>query len=81
MSVPPIDPCAEAARLRTLLTAMSTGESVALTRFGEDEVRFHKGDPARLERLIAEYDRACAIQTGTLPRRTRFAKRAAFRPY
>ena len=76
-----VDPCAEAARLRELLTAMAAGGSVALSRFGEDEVRFHKGDPARLERLIAEYDRACAIQNGDTPKRTRFAKRAAFRPY
>ena len=81
MTTQPIDPCAEARRLRELLTAMATGESVALTRFGEDEVRFHKGDPARLERLIAEYDRACALLTGEAPKRTRFAKRAAFRPY
>lgn len=76
-----LDPCLEATRLRELLTALVSGEAVALTRFGEDEVRFHKGDPERLERLIADLDRACAIQIGQTPKRTRFAKRAAFRPY
>lgn len=79
MSAP--NPCDEAARLRTLYTALVSGDSVALSRFGEDEVRFHKGDPARLERLIAEQDRLCAIAQGQAPLRRRFAKRARFRPY
>lgn len=76
----PVDPCAEAARLRALYAAMVSGDGVALSRFGEDEVRFHKGDPVRLERLIAEYDRLCAISQGQAPARRRFAKRARFRP-
>ena len=81
MSAPPIDPCAEAARLRELRKQIVTGQSESMIRFDVEEVRYHKADLGALDRLIAEYDRACAIQTGTVPRRTRFAKRAAFRPY
>lgn len=77
----PIDHCAEAKRLRELLAAMVTGESVALSRFGEDEVRFHKGDPARLERMIADAERLCRISQGETPKRRRFAISGRFRPY
>lgn len=81
MPVEPIDYCAEAGRLRELRIAMASGEGVAETRFGLDMVRFHKGDPARLDRLIDEADRLCSISTGVTPRRRRFAISGRFRPY
>ncbi|MBB4042023.1 hypothetical protein GGR34_003708 [Microvirga flocculans] len=77
----PIDPCVEARRLREILTAIATGDSVASARFGDEEIRYHKADTARLERLIEHYDRECAVSTGATPKRKRFAKRMAFRPY
>jgi len=77
----PVNPCDEARRLRDILTAIATGDSVASARFGDEEIRYHKADTARLERLIEHFERECAISRGETPRRTRFAKRMAFRPY
>ncbi|WP_404291528.1 hypothetical protein ACD578_05345 [Microvirga sp. RSM25] len=81
MSSGPVDPCAEAARLRELLTAIASGESVASARFGDEEIRYHKADPERLERMIAFHERECSLVQGQTPKRTRFAKRMGFRPY
>jgi hypothetical protein len=81
MSGGPVDHCAEARRLRELLTAIASGESVASARFKDEEIRYHKADTARLERLIAYHDRECSISKGDTPQRTRFAKRMSFRPY
>ena len=81
MTTQPIDPCAEATRLREIRTLIVTGRSESQIRFDVEEVRYHKADLSALDRLISEYDRACAIRNGETPKRTRFAKRAAFRPY
>ena len=77
----PVDHCAEAERLRAIRTALATGEGVAEIRFGDEAVRYAKADPARLDSLIAHHERECALVQGQAPRRTRFAKRMAFRPY
>lgn len=77
----PIDPCAEADRLRALRTALITGQAESSIRFDDEEVRYAKADMARLDSLIARYERECSIQQGATPKRTRFARRAAFRPY
>lgn len=71
-----IDHCAEAERLRALYTAIISGESISVTRFGEDEIRYAKADTAGLLRLIAYHEGICG------GRRRRYALRARFtRPY
>ena len=77
----PIDCCAEASRLREVRTALASGQAVAESRFDLDTVRFHKADPARLDRLIEEADRLCAISQGERPRRRRYAISGRFRLY
>jgi hypothetical protein len=81
MSVPPVDPCAEAARLRGIRDQIITGGQVVRTRFDTEEVEFGKADLTRLETLIAQYDAACALQSGTPQPRRRYAKSMSFRPY
>jgi hypothetical protein len=72
------DPCAEAARLRELRTAIVTGRSESQIRFGDEEVRYTAADLAALDRLIAETERACAVSLGRpLPRR-RYARGIRF---
>ncbi|WP_037373560.1 gpW family head-tail joining protein [Sediminimonas qiaohouensis] len=75
------DPCQEAIDLRKIKRDLVTGREVSSTRFGEDEVRFTKADLGRLDAMIADADRQCAIQSGERPKRTRFAKGVRFRPY
>lgn len=69
----PADPCAEAARLRELRTAIITGQSESQIRFGDEEVRYAKADMAALDREIARLEAECS------GRRTRFAKGFRFR--
>lgn len=76
-----IDPCAEAERLRALRTLIISGRSESQIRFDDEEVRFHKADLTALDREIVRLETSCAIQSGAAPKRRRFAKRAAFRPY
>lgn len=70
-----IDHCAEADRLRALLTAIVSGDGVQSARFGEDEIKYYKADTAALQGLINYHTEKC---TG---RRRRFAIRGRFRPY
>lgn len=70
-----VDHCAEALRLRGLLTAIVSGDSVQVARFGEDEIRYYSADTAELRRLIAYHEALCA------GKRQRFAIRGRFRPY
>jgi len=71
-----VDHCAEAERLTGILTAIITGDSVQVVRFGEDEIRYHKADTAALQRLIDYHSGQCS------GRRRRYAIRARFsRPY
>lgn len=70
-----IDHCAEAIRLRALLTAIASGDGVQQARFGEDEVRYFQADKAELKQQIAYHESICA------GKRRRFAVRGKFRPY
>lgn len=76
--VVPFDHCAEAARLRAVLVGMATGDGIQSARFGEDEVRYFKGDTAAIQRMIDYHDGLCA---GPGARRKRYAMRGKFRPY
>lgn len=67
--------CAEAIRLRALLTAIASGDGVQQARFGEDEIRYFQADKEELKRLIAYHEGLCAGG------RRRFAVRGKFRPY
>ena len=78
--MPVSDPCVEADRLRDLRTAIISGEGVNRARFDTKEVQYWKADLAALDRLIADYDKQCAINKGETPRRTRYAKRMRFGP-
>ena len=79
--ITPVDPCAEAARLRELRTLIITGRSESQIRFDVEEVRYHRADLAALDREIARLETACDIKEGRAPVRRRYAKRAGFRPY
>lgn len=68
-----VDHCAEATRLRGILTAIVSGDSVQQARFGEDEIRYFKGDIAELKSLIAYHEGKCA------GKRTRYAITGKFR--
>lgn len=70
-----VDHCAEAERLRTLYTAIVSGDGVQQARFGEDEIRYFQADKGELKRLIAYHEGLCA------GRRRRFAVRGGFRRY
>ena len=83
MPLDPVDPCDEAERLRRRRTAILSGEAETSIRTGDEEVRFGtKIDMVGLDREIARYEALCAEQNGVTPvKRTRFARRAGFRPY
>lgn len=70
------DSCAVLTELRKAQVVIATGGSVAMTRFGEDEVRFTAANAARLDRLIETYERLCDRSQG---RRRRFAASISFR--
>jgi hypothetical protein len=69
------DPCAVAAELKKVELIIATGGSVALTRFGQDEVQWTRANLASLQAMIQRYDGQCAAQSG---RRIRYAKRMRF---
>jgi len=79
--MPDADPCAEAARLRAIRTAIATGDTVSQAAFGQDRVAYFKADLALLEREIARADRECAVAEGRTVKRTRFAIKGRMRPY
>ncbi len=72
------DPCAEAARLRELRTAIVTGQAESQIRFGDEEVRFYKADLPALDRLIASTERDCALARGEPVPRRRYARGIRF---
>ena len=72
------DPCAEAARLRELRTAIVTGQAESQIRFGDEEVRFYKADLSALDRLIASTERECALSLGQPVPRRRYARGIRF---
>lgn len=77
----PVDPCAEATRLREIRTAIATGDTVAQARFGEDTMAYFKADLSLLEQEIKRADKACDIAEGRTPKRTRYAMAGRMRPY
>lgn len=74
----PTNPCDEAERLKSLRTLIITGAQPSAVRFGEEEVRYHRADLGRLDLLIDEADRECAVSLGAPPKRMRFARRVRF---
>lgn len=70
-----IDHCAEAERLRALLTSIISGDGVQQARFGEDEVRYFEADKNELRKQLAYHESLCS------GKRRRFAVRGKFRPY
>lgn len=75
-----IDHCAEAARLRTKLTQIAEGSSVASARFGEDETKFSKANTDELRRILAYHEAECAKLQGGV-KRSRYAVAARNRPF
>ena len=73
-----LDPCEEAVRLRNLYTLIVTGEQPEGVRFSDEEIRYGKADLTRLERMIADADRACAIANGGSVKPRRYARRVSF---
>jgi hypothetical protein len=69
------DACAVASELKKVELIVATGGSVALTRFGSDEVQWTMANLGRLRELIQRYEGACAAKSG---RRLRYAKRMRF---
>lgn len=70
-------PCDVLRELRKAELTIATGESVAMTRFENDEVRFSAASSAALEKLIARYEALCARAQGRGVRRTKIV---AWRP-
>ncbi|KQI68701.1 hypothetical protein AN189_07295 [Loktanella sp. 3ANDIMAR09] len=64
--------CERLAQLKKARDDIAMGKQVSETRFGEDGVKFGRGDLAELNRLIQEAERECAIEKGKRPPR-RFA--------
>lgn len=75
----PIDPCAEAERLRAIRLGIISGKGESLIRFDDEEVRFHKADMGALNAEIARLEAACDLVNGVVPKRRRYASRARFR--
>lgn len=69
-------PCDVLVELRKAQLAVATGETVSMTRFGQDEVRFTAASADRLDKLIATYEGLCAKSQG---RRRRFAASVVWR--
>jgi len=69
------DPCAVAAELKKVELLVASGGGVVRTRFGNDEVQWTVANLNKLQALIARYDGACAVRSGT---RLRYAKRLRF---
>lgn len=69
-------PCDVLVELRKAQLSVATGETVSMTRFGQDEVRFTAASAERLEKLIATYEGLCAKSQG---RRRRFAASVIWR--
>lgn len=69
------DPCAVATELKKAELLVAAGAGVAMTRFGDDEVRWSAANVTRLRELIEHYEGKCAALDG---RRRRFAKRMRF---
>lgn len=69
------NPCEVASELKKAELIIATGGGVAMTRFGEDEVRWSAANAARLRELIERYENECAASQG---RRRRYAKSMRF---
>jgi len=69
VSVDTDDPCAVAAQLKVVRLTVVTGGSVTMTRFDQDEVRFSPANLPMLDAAIADYERQCAVKSGSARRR------------
>lgn len=76
-----VDWCARAQALRERYEALRDGESVAEVRFGEDTVKYSRGDIGLLLADLREAERLCALSQGATPRRRRYAATGRMRPY
>lgn len=77
----PEDPCVRAARLKEIRTAIATGDTVSKAKFGDEEVAYFQANIEMLDREIADAEKACALQSGTKPKRRRYAASGYMRPY
>lgn len=68
-------PCDVLQELRRVQLQLATGETVSMTRFGDEEVRFSAANSDRLEKLIATYEGLCERSQG---RRRRHAMRVTW---
>ncbi|WP_084412408.1 gpW family head-tail joining protein [Fulvimarina manganoxydans] len=66
------DPCALLKALKAARLRLATGALTVSVKSGDEEVSFSKADPTRLDRAIAEAERACHIASGQAPQRRRF---------
>ena len=76
-----VDPCAELARLRTIRTAVVSGERETSIKHGDDAVEFGKADIVELDREITRLERECAASCGQTAPPRRHAKTMRFRPH
>lgn len=91
MPLPNIDWCARAIMFRDAYDSLVMGKSKARVRFGDDEVQYSRADISRLEQLMREAERNCALASGQLDsngnlitggvRVRRHAIRAGFKGY
>jgi len=64
-------PCDVLRELKKAQLVIATGESVAMTRFDQDEVRFTAANGGHLEKLISIYQRECDKANGRMSGRAR----------
>ena len=79
--IDPVDHCAEAARLRKILTQIADGSLANSVRFGEDEVRYAKADKDELKLQLAFHEDQCAASQGIRLKRRRYGMVGRARPY
>ncbi|MGB3026876.1 hypothetical protein [Paradevosia shaoguanensis] len=67
-------PCLVLRELRKTEIAVAAGESVSMTRFDQDEVRFTPATISGLGGLIAKYEQLCAASQGRRRRGARVVR-------
>jgi hypothetical protein len=66
------DPCAVANYLKQLRINIAAGLQEQRIVYAGRDTTFFQGNPGVLDRLIGEYDQACAVKTGSASRRRAF---------
>ncbi|WP_116131172.1 hypothetical protein [Tropicimonas sp. IMCC34043] len=69
-------PCDVVTALRKLQLRLGTGAVAQTVRLDDEEVTFNRADDARLAKMIAQYEDACARASGG--RRRRYAMKVRF---